>query len=386
MGALIAAGTVLILYRRPKLKSENQIESFLSREAAFLFNNLILLGVLFAVLWGTMLPLISEGMGEKITVGPPFFNRVNIPIGLVLLALTGVGPVIAWRRASKQNLKKNFMIPVLTGLAVMIVLFAAGVRPYVVVDGETQYASKYAMSLLTFGIAAFVMTVIVTEFFKGTRARARIEQERWPVALMHLIARNRRRWGGYTVHAGVVVLFAGLAGGSFSVNQRQTLEPGESAEIASPLGHSYRLTYEGLNTTFANAGNTNRNMSFQLVALLRVEKDGEPLANLTTEKRGYIQQESPTTEVGIRSSFLEDLYVILSDVRDISGAVNNRPDAQTATFTFIVNPLVNWIWFGGMIIALGGLIGLWPAVGAAPRPATVPTRRVTVIPAEAAGD
>jgi cytochrome c-type biogenesis protein CcmF len=386
LGTIIGTGLVLVLWRLPKLRSENQIESFVSREAAFLFNNLILLGVLFAVLWGTMLPLISEGMGEKITVGPPFFNRVNIPIGLVLLALTGIGPVIAWRRASKQNLRKNFTIPVAVGLGVMAVLFASGVNPWVVVDGEREYVSKYAMALLTFGIASFVLTVIGTEFFKGTRARARIEQEKWPIALLHLIARNRRRWGGYIVHVGVVLLFTGLAGGAFSVNVRQTLEPGESAEIASPLGHTYRLTYEGLNTTFANAGNTNRNMSFQLVALLRAEKDGKPLENLTTEKRGYIQQESPTTEVGIRSSFLEDLYVILSDVRDISGAVNNRPDAQTATFTFIVNPLVNWIWFGGMIVALGGLIGLWPAVGATQRAPAVIIRRPSAVPAEAAGD
>jgi cytochrome c-type biogenesis protein CcmF len=384
MATIIGTGIVLVLWRLPRLRSENQIESFVSRESAFLFNNLIFLGVLFAVLWGTMLPLISEGMtGEKIQVGPPFFNRVNIPFGLVLLALTGIGPVIAWRRASKQNLKKNFTIPVLTGLAVMGVLFAAGVHPWVIVEGERQYASKYAMSLLTFGIASFVLTVIATEFFKGTRARARIEGENWAIAFVHLVARNRRRWGGYVVHAGVVLLFAGLAGGSFNQNVRQTLEPGESAEIASPLGHTYRLTYEGLNTTFANASNPNRNMAYQLVALLRVEKDGEPLDNLTTEKRGYIQQDSPTTEVGIRSSFLEDLYVILSDVRDINGAVQNNPGAQTATFTFIVNPLVNWIWFGGMIVAMGGLIGLWPSAGPAVR---APVRRVGGIPAEAAGD
>jgi cytochrome c-type biogenesis protein CcmF len=387
LGTIVGGGLVLVLWRLPRLRSENQIESFLSRESAFLFNNLILLGVLFAVLWGTMLPLISEGMtGEKIQVGPPFFNRVNIPIGLALLALTGIGPVIAWRRASKQNLKKNFTIPVVVGLGVMVVLLASGVRPWITTDEGREYASKYAMALVTFGIASFVLTVIVTEFFKGTRARARIERERWPVALLHLVARNRRRWGGYTVHAGVVLLFCGLAGGAFSVNVRQTLEPGESAEIASPLGHTYRLTYEGLNTTFANAGNSNRNMSFQLIALLRVDKEGKPQPNLTTEKRGYIQQESPTTEVGIRSSFLEDLYVILSDVRDISGAVNNRPDAQTATFTFIVNPLVGWIWFGGLIVAVGGLIGLWPSAGPAARAAAAPTRRVTALPVEAAGD
>ena len=347
MSAIIGVGVVLILWRLPKLRSENQIESFLSREAAFLFNNLMLLAVLFAVWWGTMLPLFSEGFGgEKITVGPPFFNAVNIPFGLLLLALTGIGPVIAWRRASKQNLKKNFTLPVAVGVAVLAALWLAGAR--------------HGAALATFGIAAFVMTVIVVEFFKGTRARVRIEQERWPFAFLHLVARNRRRWGGYIVHAGVVIMFAGFAGNAFKAEIRQTLDPGETAEMPSPLGHSYTLTYEGLSTTLAGAAPV-RNVRWQVEALLRVEKEGRPAGTLTTARRALIAQEDmPTTEVAMRSSFLEDLYVILSDVPDLRGALANDPNAQTVTFTFMVNPLVGWIWYGGMIIALGGLIGLWP--------------------------
>ena len=366
MSAIIGVGVVLILWRLPKLRSENQIESFLSREAAFLFNNLMLLAVLFAVWWGTMLPLFSEGLGgEKITVGPPFFNAVNIPFGLVLLALTGIGPVIAWRRASKQNLKKNFTLPVAVGVAVLAALWLAGAR--------------HGAALATFGIAAFVMTVIVVEFFKGTRARARIEQERWPFALLNLVARNRRRWGGYIVHAGVVIMFAGFAGNAFKAEIRQTLDPGETAEMLSPLGHSYTLTYEGLSTTLAGAAPV-RNVRWQVEALLRVEKEGRPAGTLTTVRRALIAQEDmPTTEVAMRSSFLEDLYVILSDVPDLRGALANDPNAQTATFTFMVNPLVGWIWYGGMIIALGGLIGLWPG-GVATR-ARTPVRA----PARAGG-
>ena len=387
MGTILASGIVLILWRLPRLKSENQIESFVSREAAFLFNNLILLGVLFAVMWGTMFPLISEGLtGEKISVGPPFFNRVNIPIGLILLALTGVGPVIAWRRASKQNLKKNFLGPVLAGVAMMVVLFVTGVRPWETTEfGEQVFSQSHMYALLTFGISTFVLTVIAIEFFKGTRARARIENENWAVALVHLVSRNRRRWGGYVVHAGMVLLFAGIAGSSFNVNIRQTLDPGESIEARSPFGHVYQLTYEGMNTTRASGSDDNNNMAFQLAALFRVEKDGEPMEPLTTEKRGYLQQDQPTTEVGIRSSFREDLYIILSDVENIQGAVNNLPTAQTATFTVLINPLVNWIWIGGMIVALGGLIGLWPSAAIAPARAVSPTFRGP-IPAGAAGD
>ena len=135
---------------------------------------------------------------------------------------------------------------------------------------------------------------------------------------------------------------------------------GETAVIHSPLGHDYALRYEGMSTTSATASNTNNNLAFQLVALFRVEKGGKPQANLTTEKRGYIAVDQQTTEVGIRSSALEDLYVILSDVPNLRGAVMNQPDAQAATFTFMINPLVGWIWFGGVIVAIGGVIGLWP--------------------------
>ena len=347
MLAIVAVGAVLVLWRLPRLRSENQIESFLSRESAFLFNNLILLGVLFAVWWGTMLPLLSEGLtGEKITVGPPFFNAVNIPIGLALLTLTGIGPVIAWRRASRRNLKKNFTLPLLAGLAAAATLWLAGAR--------------HGMALATFGIAAFVMSVIVVEFFKGTRARTHIEQERWPLAFVHLIGRNRRRWGGYIVHAGVVVMFAGFAGEAFKSELRQTLDPGEVATVPSPIGHTYTLTYEGMSTTLAGA-NPVENVAWQVEALLRVEKEGRPAGTLTTARRALVAQEDvPTTEVDFRSSFLEDLYVILSDVADLRGALANQPEAQTVTFTFLVNPLVGWIWYGGMIVALGGLIAMWP--------------------------
>jgi cytochrome c-type biogenesis protein CcmF len=369
MSAIIGVGVVLVLWRLPRLRSENQIESFLSRESAFLFNNLILLGILFAVFWGTMLPLLSEGLtGEKITVGPPFFNAVNIPFGLILLALTGIGPVIAWRRASKQNLKKNFTLPVAVGVGVTVALLVAGVR--------------HPQALATFGIGAFVMTVIVVEFFKGTRARARIEQEKWPIAFLHLVERNRRRWGGYIVHAGVVVFFAGLAGDAFKVEIRQTLEPGESATVPSPFGYDYTLTYEGMSTQFAGATPV-RNVEWEVQALFRVDKDGKPAGTLDTRRRALIQQdEFPTTEVGIRSIFLEDLYIILSDIPDLRGARMNRPESQTATFTFMIKPLVGWIWFGGMIVALGGLIALWP--GAATRARSVPARAAAPVPASPA--
>jgi len=342
MGTVLVIGTVLVLWRLPELKSENKIQSFLSRESSFLFNNLILLAVAFAVLWGDLFPLISEGLlGQKISIGPPFFNRVNLPLGLILLALVGIGPVIAWRKASKRNLRKNFALP----LAV-----AAGVIVGFVISGAREW-----MALTDFGIGAFVMTIIVREFWKGTRARARIQGEGYARALVNLVARNRRRWGGYIVHAAVVVIFMAFAGNSFNNSVRQTLEPGQSMTIASPLGHTYTVRYESLSTT-QNVGNT----VWQAVALLAVSKDGKPLGTYTTEKGQYRRIQQVNTEVAIRSTVLEDLYMILADVPNLGGAIANNPGSERATFELQVNPLVSWIWYGGLILTFGTLVALWP--------------------------
>jgi len=341
MGSIFIASVILIVFRLPDLKSENQIKSFLSRESAFLFNNLILLGAAFAILWGTMFPLISEAFtGEQISVGPPFFNRVNIPIGLILLALTGIGPVIAWRKATKRNLKRNFALPVTAGVVVVGGLWGLGAR------------NGYALT--TFGISTFVLTIIAVEFWKGTKARARIEGEGVLPAILHLIGRNRRRWGGYIVHVGTVLIFTAFAGRAFEVEVRKGMEPGETVSVASPFGHTYTLTYEGLSSS--------REQNYdQWVALLSVQKDGAPVGSMSTERRFYRVNQQMVTEVGIRSTLLEDLYVILADVEDFEGVVANDPDAQRIVAQVMVNPLVGWIWYGGVILTIGSLIALWPA-------------------------
>jgi cytochrome c-type biogenesis protein CcmF len=345
LGFMLVAGvgsTVLIVRRLPQLQSERQFESFLSREAAFLLNNLVLLGATFAVLWGTLFPLITEGLtGSKVAVGPPFFNQVNIPIGLVLLALMGIGPVIAWRKASPKNLRRNFLIPTLVGLGAAGTLIAQG--------------SRHVYAILTFSLAAFVLWIIAVEFWKGTRARARIEEENALTAFIHLVRRNRRRWGGYIVHVGVVVMFVGFAGSAFDTEVRQALEPGDSISVESAFGHTYTLRYEGLSS---QADNHMR----QWIAFLSVERDGVAVGGLTTERRFYFAQGQPVTEVGIRSTALEDLYVILASLDEQVG-MGNDPDFQRATFQVMVNPLVPWIWYGGLILALGTLIGLWPGAG-----------------------
>jgi cytochrome c-type biogenesis protein CcmF len=336
MGVVGAICLVLIVWRLPLLESDRQFDSLLSREAAFLLNNLVLLGAAFAVTWGTMFPLITEGItGSKVAVGPPFFNQVNIPIGLILLALMGIGPVIAWRKASARNLRRNFLVHTAVGAAVGLGLLAIGVR--------------HLYALLTFAIGAFVLTIIVVEFWKGTKARARIEDEGPGTAFVHLVRRNRRRWGGYIVHVGIVVMFMGFAGAAFDTEVRQSLVPGESVSIESPFGHEYTLTYQGLSTS------QGRNM-WQVIALLTVSRDGVPLGPITTERQFIQAPPQPMTEVGIRSNLVEDLYVILATLDEQVG-MGNDPEHQRATFQVLVNPLVPWIWYGGLVVAVCALGG-----------------------------
>jgi cytochrome c-type biogenesis protein CcmF len=344
MGTLTGISILLVAWRYPMLKSENQIQSYLSREAAFLFNNFILLAAAGTIMWGILFPLITEGFtGQTMTVGPPFFERVNLPIGLALLALMGIGPVIAWRKASRRNLIKNFASPIAVGVIVVGGLYLRGV--------------DHGMALLTFGLSSFVMTIILVEFFKGTKARANIEGEGHFLAFFHLVSRNRRRWGGYIVHVGVVMIFTAFAGAAFDREVIQTLDPGETISIESPFGHEYTLTYQGLSSP------RGQNMARQAVALMTVEKDGRPIGSLTAEKNLYLTWPAPVTEVGVRETFLEDLYLILENVNDLNGAFENDPQAQRATFEVQVNILVSWIWNGGFVIVLGSIIGLWPSRG-----------------------
>jgi cytochrome c-type biogenesis protein CcmF len=340
MSILTVGCAILVWMRREQLQPESQVESFLSREAMFLANNLLFIGAMFAILWGTMFPLISEGLlGQKISVGPPFFNRVNIPIGLGLLALMGVGPVIAWRRASPRNLRRNFTVPVVAGLLAGAVLWFYGVR--------------HVQVLLTFIIGAFTMATVVVEFHKGTRARASIEGEGIARAFGSLIQKNRRRYGGYIVHAGLVIMFMGFAGAAYDVEKQVTLTPGESTVIASPFGHEYRLTYQDMSWYTAT------NMT-KIVASLRVERNDRPAGLLTAEYRWYRQRQETATEVGIRRAWNEDLYLIMAGIDDADGVVRGTNPRPVATFRVLVNPLVPWIWMGGFIMAIGTLIAMWP--------------------------
>src|SRR5438067_1508567 len=332
----IAVTAYLVSTRLQDLKSNAELESMVSREAAFLYNNLVLVGIAFSVLWGTLFPIISEAVrGNKITVGTPFFNTVNIPLGLLLLLLTGIGPLIAWRRASIANLKRQFLVPTTCAATIGILFYAVGVHDLA--------------ALLSYSFGALVMATIVQEFYKGVNARHRMYGESRLLALPRLVARNRRRYGGYIVHAGVVVVFAAFAGLAFKREFDLTLNAGETKSVTDAWGHRW---------TFLSQGISRYNvLNREVTAIARdVARDGKPEGVITSEKRQHVDSRGaptfePSTEVGIKGSFKQDVYVVLAGVR-------GSDDAEIRV-TF--NPLVRWVWLGGALMALGGLVVMWPA-------------------------
>ena len=352
LGFLVSAAILsfTLLYTRwDRLEADVQLESMASREAAFLFNNLLFVGIAFSVLWGTLFPILSEAVrGTKISVGPPFFNKVNVPLGLLLLLLTGIGPLIAWRKASTRNLRRQFTWPVATGLVVAALLVASGMRSY--------------MAVLSLALGGFVVGTLVQEFYRGTSARHRMYEESYGAALLHLIARNRRRYGGYIVHAAIVIYFAAFTGYAFKKDMETTLKPGQTATMVTPYGHTYTFTHLGV----SQFEQLNRIVT---QASVQVTRDGKPMGVINSEKRQHfsepapgVRQKSfePSTEVGIRSDLEGDLYVVYA------GSVNGT---EEAVYRFTYNPLVIWVWIGGVVLVIGGLITMWPGgvVSGAPR-------------------
>ncbi|MBI5166734.1 MAG: heme lyase CcmF/NrfE family subunit [candidate division NC10 bacterium] len=325
LAVIILGAFGLLINRLPYLRSENQLDSFISRESSFLFNNLFLVGIAFTVLWGTFFPILSEGVrGVKITVGPPFYNQVVIPIGLALIFITGVCPLIAWRKASMTNLKKNFLQPLVTALVGGALLFIFGVR--------------HLLALLSLALLIFVTATIVLEFYRGTRARHEMAGEGYLRAFFILIARNKRRYGGYIIHLGVLMVILAITGGAYKVEKEATLKKGEEMQI-----NQYVLRYEGLSLYPTQTQQV-------AAATVTVFNQGKKVGKLTTEKVFHKDEQQPHTRVAIRMTLKEDLYIILAGF-DESG---------TATFRFIINPLMVWMWLGGFVMALGTIIVMWP--------------------------
>lgn len=327
MAAVLSVGLYLVYDRREDLRSERRLDSILSRESAFLFNNLILMVACFAIFWGTMFPVFSEWVrGTKISVGPPFFNSINVPIGLLLLLLTGVGPLLAWRRTSLRSLGRSVRIPAAAACAAAAGLLAGGMR------------NPSVMACLA--LCAFVAAAIVEEFCRGAWARRRARGESWPKAVANLVGRNKRRYGGYIVHFAVVLMFAGFAGNAFNLEAVQRLETGESMHIGD-----YTLKVAGY-----SEGET-PNYDFGRVAL-EVFRNDARIRTLEPERRMFkTGSRQVTTTVALHSTPKEDLYVVFAGVTGGGRVFEIRAN---------VNPLVYWIWVGAALMVLGTAIALLP--------------------------
>ena len=334
-----------VIYRLPLLKARHELDSWASKEAAFLANNWILLFSALFILFATLFPTITEAInGERLTVGPPFFNRWMVPIGLVLLLLTGVGPLLAWRKSSIENLREQFMWPVLSGLISGGLVVALGVRVW--------------SSGICFAFAGFVAGTLVQEFVRGAGVRRGITGSDFLTAMIGMVSRNRRRYGGYIVHAGVVLIFLGFAGEGFSRDQQLLLKPGQEATVGDYTIHldALRVTDDG-QKQMVTGHITVKNLKDEVIDQMR-------------PARWYFRkhEEEPTTEVAIRRMFAEDLYIVMPAF---------EIEEQTASVEVHINPLVNWVWFGFGILAVGTAIALLPEASMAFAAVKLPADAVT---------
>jgi len=315
----------LVAWRWEALRSEGELDSVLSRESAFLLNNVLLVAAAFTVFFGTVFPLLSEAArGVKVSVGAPFFNQINVPLFLSLVFLMGVGPLIAWRRASLDNLKRNFLWPVALGILAAALAFALGVRSL--------------LAALTFATTVFVAVTIAVDFTRATRARLRVGESLLP-AMGGLLVRHNRRYGGFVVHLGILIVALGVMGShAWSVQTETTLHRGETAELAG-----YRFRFDGL--TAVEESN-----HFKVVGTFTVS-NGRVLGVLQPAKKFYPQEQAPIAYVDYRLGLREDIYLVLGDF---------ARDGSQATIKLQVNRLVSWIWIGGVVLTLGALLAILP--------------------------
>jgi cytochrome c-type biogenesis protein CcmF len=323
--AIVSVG--LLLYRMPALASEHRLDSFVSRESTFLFNNLLLVGAAFAVLWGTLFPILSEAVrGVKITVGPPFFNEIMIPITFGLLTLAAICPIIAWRRATPRRLLRKIQIPFWSMVGCAVTLIAAGMRdPY---------------AITSFSLCTFVISTTIMEFYWGTRARRKATGESAGKALMSLVDRNKRRYGGFVVHIGVMLIIIGITGSSvFKQEATAVIARGESFSLGR-----YTVQFEDM------LSEDTPNYEF-FGARLAIFENGQPAGYLVPGQNFYKVGQDPSTEVDILHTLRDDLYLIL---------IGFDPQAGRATLKAYLNPLINWIWIGGGVLIFGSWFAMLP--------------------------
>jgi cytochrome c-type biogenesis protein CcmF len=359
MVMVLAACVFTYILQGDHLKSELRLESLVSRESSFMFANLVLFAGCVVIVLGTLTPILSEYFaGAKVTLGPDWYNRVAVPIGLFLLLLMGVGPLLPWRSTSFKNIRRNFVLPVIALWVVVIGCLIAGVRPWH--DGTLDQGSFYA--LVAFGLSAGVLTAICSEFLRGMMVIARQSGRNIFWATYQLIRRNTRRYGGYMVHIGVVIVVIGLAGSAFNRTQ-ESADGGMALHDKLDIG-PYTLEYAG------PTQDTNPNYDSEY-AILNVSKGDQPAKMLefdgfmfhvfpifhivplqmTPGKRVYMASQQPQTMVAIHSVVAWDLYVVYD---------RQNPETGQPIIKAFLNPLVSWIWAGVLLMVLGTLVALTP--------------------------
>lgn len=318
----------LLAYRADHLKGQPELDSMVSRESAFLLNNVVLVAALFTIFLGTIFPLLSEAVaGVQVSVGAPYFNSVTVPLFLLLVFLMGVGPMIAWRKASWDNLRRNFLWPSVASMACALLLFAWKIRDF--------------LPLLGFTLLAFVVFTILFDTALAVRARHRIAREGILSALATLARRNQRRYGGFIVHLGVVLIIMGIAGSmSYSLEREATLRIGEGLSLGR-----YHILFEGLK-------GSQQPTHFRVEGAFRVFNQGKELGILSPALKFFPTQQSPVGRAVHRSSVTDDLYLILSGFSELQ--------QNQATLKVLVRPLVMWMWLGGLVVAFGTIVALWP--------------------------
>ena len=343
--------------QRSHLKAEHHLESLVSRESSFLFNNLVLLTACFVILWGTLFPILSEYVvGNKVTVGAPWYNTVAIPIGIFLLFLTGVGPLLPWRSTSLKSIRRNFVLPVIVLWATVIVCLAVGVRPWK--DGGIDSGNFYA--LVAYAVSAAVAAAIISEFLRGAGVIRKQTGRNLFSAIYLLTRRNTRRYGGYVIHLGVVIIVIGLAGAAFNSSREEEMALHDRLAIGP-----YTLECVG----FTQDSNLNYNSEY---AMLDVYKGGKKQFQMTPEKRVYLASEQPQTMVAIHSVPWWDLYVVYE---------GTNPSTGQPIIKAFLNPLVSWIWAGVAIIVFGTVVALVPSITPATAALRVPARAAPSEPA-----
>ena len=332
LAIILLVCTVAWFKNRDYLRSDNQLDSLVSRESSFLFNNLILLAACFAVLWGTLFPIFSEWFtGTKISVGAPFFNKVNVPIALFLIFLTGVGPLLAWRKTSLDGLRRNFAWPFALGVASGIAAFVFGMRQI--------------PPLICLVLSVFVVMTIVAEFYRGARVIAARDHCDLLTAVRELTMRNTRRYGGYIVHFGMVVIFVGIMGSAFNKDVQREMHVGDTMNIGP-----YSILVQNFDETVFPPNSSNPNYEAER-ATLEVFRNGKSEMMLYPERRTYNASQVTETIVAVESRALRDLYVVYSGI---------SPDTNQPVIHAYLNPLVKCIWFGGIIVVLGTGLAMLP--------------------------